>query len=675
MNRTQASELLRTELNKHNLSDWKIRIIADMNKFTFLGKCVYSEKCIYLNALHIDTHPDAELINTIKHEVAHALSPNHGHDEVWKDKARSIGCDNTSTCGMALSEAAIDAIRSGAILEVEFDEEVVRTPKYKIRRLQDECSICHKVAKEVKSFEVLGFLFRQLDCGHLIKKVLPKLTDYGSLVSNGWQDHIKNCKHNWIKNQCSVCNEFKPFPFQVEGMLALERALSLQRGFGIFDEQGLGKTWQSLALFAFHAEQYAPFLLIGKSGIKYQYYKEILRLLGPKFLPQVLQTGKDGILPGLKAYICSYDLLRRFDRSKWEKAGIKTIILDECQHIKNPDSTRTQEVRELVKMVDHVIPLSGTPWKNRGSELFVALNMIDSYKFSSYKNFVNRWVDYYASGDKYKEGGIRNIKEFREYSKDCFIRRERTEVLPELPLISRNKFYTEIEDSAKKRYDDAVSDFVKMWNQHIIDGTTESFGASSNAIAELQKMRHIIGLAKIPATIEFVQEFLESTNRKLVIFVHHKDVGQILLAQVKALGLAEVIELTSAKSPEERFAICDKFNSTEKIVMIASTLASGEGLNLQTCSDCVMCERQWNPANEEQAEGRFIRIGQLAQAVTATYVIAENAIVDSHLDTIVEMKRHAFHAAMNKGEIPKWNEGDVIKDLISGIISEFNRKK
>ena len=49
--------------------------------------------------------------------------------------------------------------------------------------------------------------------------------------------------------------------------------------------------------------------------------------------------------------------------------------------------------------------------------------------------------------------------------------------------------------------------------------------------------------------------------------------------------------------------------------MVASTLAAGEGLNLQTCSDCVIHERQWNPANEEQVEGRFIRIGQIAETV------------------------------------------------------------
>ena len=68
--------------------------------------------------------------------------PGHGHDEVWASKAREMGCDNTLPCSnLSLSPDIIDAIRSGADVEVTFDEQVIRTPKYNITRLQDKCEL------------------------------------------------------------------------------------------------------------------------------------------------------------------------------------------------------------------------------------------------------------------------------------------------------------------------------------------------------------------------------------------------------------------------------------------------------------------------------------------------------------------------------------------------------
>lgn len=204
-----------------------------------------------------------------------------------------------------------------------------------------------------------------------------------------------------------------------------------------------------------------------------------------------------------------------------------------------------------------------------------------------------------------------------------------------------------------------------------------------NILAAMSKMRHLSGLAKNDATLEYVHEFIEDTDKKIVIFVHHKDVGEILAADLKAEysketdehGRVPVFVLTSALDGQQRFQMCEDFNKTSQCIMVASTLASGEGLNLQTCSDCVMHERQWNPANEEQAEGRFIRIGSTATSVSAIYTQLEGlSSIDAHFDALVERKRFAFHQTMNKGEAPQWNTDSIIKELADAIISGHIRK-
>ncbi len=300
--------------------------------------------------------------------------------------------------------------------------------------------------------------------------------------------------------------------------------------------------------------------------------------------------------------------------------------------------------------------------------------MLSPTKFSSHQGFLDRWVEYYMHGNVYKQGGIRNIKEFREYTKDLCIRRERNDVMPELPKTNRMKLMCEIEDHTRKAYEEEVSEFVKWYNNLVIGGEEDSALAESGALARLNKMRHIIGLAKIPTTVEWVDEFLEETDRNLVIGVHHIDVGMILANQLKALNKCEIFQLKGGMSDEENHRVKMAFINSRRGVLVASTLSAGEGTDglQKICSDMVLHERQWNPMNEEQLEDRLARIGQESQKVNVTYIHADNS-TDTHMDTIIENKRHQFHMAMNKGEYPTWTQNSMVKELTNAIIASAHK--
>ncbi|MEM3038643.1 MAG: DEAD/DEAH box helicase [Thermoplasmata archaeon] len=549
----------------------------------------------------------------------------------------------------------------------------------KLTRIQDICPECGKIAKERFSFESKtndGNTVKviTLECWHIVKKVIPKGTAFHEFIT--YEHRNNGCNHVWNKNRCDDCGAFRLYEFQVEGARFIESCLSVNNGVGLFDDMGLGKTVQDLAYIYFHPEK-LPVLFVVKSAVKYQFFKEIIRWLGPNYLPQIIQTSKDPVLPGLKTYITTYDLLRRFDIAKFDPIGIKLVIFDECQQIKNPDAARTQMARRVAKG-KQVIVQSGTPWKNRGSELFTALNMLDPRRFYSYNSFFYQWVDTYYQGQYLKIGGIRHPEKFREYTKDIIIRRERKEVMQELPQVTRNILHYNMAEVEEKAYSEATEEFIQWYQNYAVSGETNTLEFHSNLLARLARLRHITGLAKIPATLAFAEEFVEDTDRKLAIFVHHKDVGESLFDELKAKASEwnngiKVLKLTAAHSPQERFQIQEEFNTTPRAILVASTLASGEGINLQTCSDCVMHERQWNPANEEQAEARFIRIGQTADVVTATYVIADDTI-DEYMTNLVERKRVDFHKAMNTGELPKWNESELAKELADIILKNFRKK-
>jgi hypothetical protein len=178
--------------------------------------------------------------------------------------------------------------------------------------------------------------------------------------------------------------------------------------------------------------------------------------------------------------------------------------------------------------------------------------------------------------------------------------------------------------------------------------------------------------------LEYVDEFVEDTDRKIVVFAHHQDVQAILYEECRTKYAKEmpVLQFVAGMDSYTVDSIQNTFNQSPRAILIASQLAAGEGLNLQTCCDCVMHERQWNPGKEEQCEGRFVRIGSTATSVNAIYAHLEGlTTTDPQLDAIVERKRRQFHALHNKGEATRWNEDSLMKELAAAIVNAHKQKK
>ncbi len=532
--------------------------------------------------------------------------------------------------------------------------------------LRKLCPRCGSIWLETSRAKFGDKTFCKLECGHVVSLANIKEVSFDTWISESGKQLFK---------------------YQIEGCKFIEAANGRCL---IADEPGLGKTAQALSFLKFHSDISLPCLWICKTTLKIQALKEALDWIGLEGigLPQIISRGKFFPLPGTKLFIVSQDLLRNIDPKKLEDLGIKTVVFDEVQHIKNPESRRTNEVRRIVSKVDFFIALSGTPWKNRGSEYFSVLNMLAPELFPSYARFKNRWVEivYDPRTQKYKEGGIRNIPAFKEYVKNIVIRRLRKDVLPDLPKINRQIRYVELEDIYGEAYEKAEGQVAAIIKDLILDGRE---GAVGQMGSEIMKLKHITGLAKVDAQVEDAIEFLEDTEdwEKLTIFLHHIDVADDLEGKLNQWllenGYDECLRMKGGMSPEKRYDIEQSFkNNVKKRVLIASTLASGEGLNLQFCQNASMMERQWNAANEEQAELRFSRplnandlpdyLKHLADAsnvsIRIPYLICANT-VDEMLTHIVERKRVNFNKSMNDGdENLEFSESSMIRELAEAIV-------
>ena len=90
MDLESARQMATALMVEHGLTDW--RLVLD-NAKTRAGVCRPARRQIGLSRVLTGLHSEAEVRDTVLHEIAHALvGAHHGHDAVWRARAREIGC-------------------------------------------------------------------------------------------------------------------------------------------------------------------------------------------------------------------------------------------------------------------------------------------------------------------------------------------------------------------------------------------------------------------------------------------------------------------------------------------------------------------------------------------------------------------------------------------------------
>lgn len=92
MQTAAALRLARSLMNEHGLHDWTLTL--DRAK-TRAGAMFPRQRRISLSGPLTRVHSEEQVRDTILHEIAHALvGHQHGHDRVWKAKARELGASD-----------------------------------------------------------------------------------------------------------------------------------------------------------------------------------------------------------------------------------------------------------------------------------------------------------------------------------------------------------------------------------------------------------------------------------------------------------------------------------------------------------------------------------------------------------------------------------------------------
>lgn len=493
------------------------------------------------------------------------------------------------------------------------------------------CPICHKNSELVKSEyrAIFKKTMNTYSCGHSLLEtpIVPDpIPDFASPPKNESEKAIEISK-----TYASVSGKMEAYDYQKRGIEFIE---ATNYNCMIADAMGLGKTIQAILAAKKIKTKLFPIAIIVKSATTFQWCREIHAWYDNKDLTVFpIMSSMTPAVPGFDIYIISMDTLgRNGTYKKLVSLGIKMVIVDECHSFKDPSAKRTKALLSLINEggIKHKILLSGTPIKNRANEYFVALNMLRPDMFPSLARFQTQWLEMNEKG-VYSRIKQYRLEDFKKMTSTFILRREKTEVLKNLPALNRNEQYMEIEDPViKNSYNNQLS----IFDNFKLNGREMN---QIELLGWLAKLRQLTGMAKVSRCLEYVEEFLENFDSdKLAIGIHHQGVRETLYHVLRGKGV-NAIKLSGEDSAEQKDRAVQMFARPENRVLIINTLSGGVGLNLQFCANSIILERQWSAADEEQFESRFHRNGQ-ERPVFIDYLLASGTI-DQFLAEKVEEKR------------------------------------
>lgn len=98
--RLEDAKILAISLVKEHCPEFKFRF---NNSKRLFGQCRSGPKIILLSRHLVELNNEEHVRDTILHEIAHALTRGHHHDDVWKAKALELGCRPTRCYGREIN--------------------------------------------------------------------------------------------------------------------------------------------------------------------------------------------------------------------------------------------------------------------------------------------------------------------------------------------------------------------------------------------------------------------------------------------------------------------------------------------------------------------------------------------------------------------------------------------
>ena len=471
----------------------------------------------------------------------------------------------------------------------------------------------------------------------------------------------------YLKGKCDAMDfAYTPRQYQLEAL-----AYGMEKGNMINgDDVGLGKTFESIM----HAEttNSFPCIVIVPASVKYNWkekWEEITKGKREIAVIESKETKKRKNNWDADVVVINYDIIGKKHAKgatvRFEQlldVDWKMVICDEGHFLKNKKSQRSIAAKKIMKGDKTIHLLTGTATMSKPSELWNLLVLIkrDHLIASDWHQFIRRYCGGYQGKYGWVTDGATNTIELNQRLRDnCYIRREKRDVLDELPDIVKQVI--EVPITNKKDIDKATTNFIEYIKELKGQEAAEKAMEAEHLVA-LGALRKLAMEGKLKAVEQYLKDWKES-GIKLVVFGVHREPLDYLSEKFKCPLIAGGV---SAKKKQQ---IVNDWIESDDIFLFANMISAGTGVDglQKICSNMVILELPWRPSDLHQVHGRLERSGQ-KDSINVTYLL-NDCTIDKQMWEMLEEKELVTEA-VNKGIDIRRNQSGL-RAVMRKIVKTF----
>lgn len=470
------------------------------------------------------------------------------------------------------------------------------------------------------------------------------------------------------------------------------------------DEQGLGKTLQTIAFIAWlkeHMKQASashrgPVLIVAPTSLLRNWEQEVethvkgrgfgslIRLYGSSLgaqkrrdargtetqsgLPQLDLDWLDEAFEEGRAHrywiLTTYTTLANYQHSLG-RVPFSAMVMDEIQNIKNRVTLASKAVEAM--NADFRIGLTGTPIENAAIDLWTIMDRIapgclgagsvfrERYALPDPENMAELHARVFTPVGSMPALGLRRLKD--EVARDLPVKRRflHPRLMP--------KVQADAYDLAQLKLANGGPGAALKMLHHI-----RSVSVHPGDTEAAQPEQFIAKSARLDAVVDILRR-IKAANERVLVFIEHRDMQFRFAEIVRYLFGLEKIDVINGDTPiPRRQEIVNHFQRHLKTdggfdMLILGPKSAGTGLTLTAATHVIHLSRWWNPAVEEQCNDRVHRIGQTLPVSVHIPMALHPELgaqsFDSLLQSLMQRKRKLAEQAL-------WPMGDNAAD-VSGL--------